>query len=136
MAYDLNGMRSNLADWLAGCPVLSVLLGVLMHKSTLKRIEREEAIRKVAGTMPTWQVAEIFNITEKKLQHLCGRAGISLAFYYSRYTPEDRDFIVKSRAEGMLISEIAKKLGRSEGSISSLLSNIKKQNGKQGGDHA
>lgn len=121
MAHDLDGVRSILA----GPSFNSVSLGVLMHKSTLKRLKREAAIREVAGTMPAWQVAEHFGITYKTLQELCSRAGISLAFYHKHYSPEEREYVVTARAQGVLVSDIAKKLGRTEGAISALLSNIK-----------
>lgn len=96
-----------------------------MHKSTLKRLKREAAIREVAGTMPAWQVAERFGIKETTLQEFCSRVGISLAFYHIPYTEEDRAYIIKARSEGMLLSDIAKHVGRSEGAVSALLSNLK-----------
>lgn len=96
-----------------------------MHKATLKRLAREAQIREIAGTMPAWKVAEHFGIKETTLQEFCSRAGISLAFYHIPYTPEEREIIITARRDGMLLSEIAKKVGRSEGAVSALLSNIK-----------
>lgn len=96
-----------------------------MHKATLKKLKREQAIREVAGTMPAWQVAERFGIKETTLQEFCSRAGISLAFYHRPYSDADREYIMKARAEGVLLSDIAKRIGRSEGAVSALLSNLK-----------
>lgn len=101
-----------------------------MHKATLKRLKREAAIREVAGTMPAWQIAEKFNVSEKNLQALCSRAGISLAFYHKPYSEEQKALIVELRAAGMLLSDIARQIGRSEGAISALLSNMKVRSGE------
>lgn len=92
-----------------------------MHKSTLKRLKREAAIREVAGTMPAWQVAEKFNVSEKNLQGLCSRAGISLAFYHKPYSEEDKAAVLAGREQGQTIAAIAKTIGRTEGSVSAFL---------------
>lgn len=100
-----------------------------MHKSTLKRIRREQAIRKVAGTMPAWRIAKMFNVSEINLQGICSRAGISLAFYLKRFSEEDKARVVAARKEGMSLARIAKMVGRSEGSVSALLSHLKIRKG-------
>lgn len=101
-----------------------------MHKSTLKRLKREAAIREVAGTMPAWQIAEKFKVSENNLQSICSRAGISLAFYQVHYTEEDKAKVLAARREGHSLAAIGKMVGRSEGSVSALLSNLKIRKGE------
>ncbi len=97
-----------------------------MHASTAKRLKREAAIREVAGTMPTWKIAEMFNISVKNLQMVCVKAGISLAYTRKPYTPLEEMYATEARAEGATINEIAQKLGRSPRGVEALLGRLNK----------
>ncbi len=107
-----------------------------MHASTVKKLKREAAIREVAGTMPAWQIAEMFNISVKNLQTVCVRAGISLAYAYRKYSPEEERYVVEAREAGVLIKDIARKLGRTERAIAALLYKLNKKSVTEGEDDA
>lgn len=86
------------------------------------------AMRKLAGTMPTWAIAEKLKLPEGELTAKASAFGISLAFYHLPWSPEQENELITLHASGLTQRKIAARLGRSLEAVNWHLVKLRKEN--------
>lgn len=100
-------------------------------KANKKRINNRRrliyAIKPLAGTMPAWKIGERINKSLPYVNQIARRAGISLAYYKTRWTTEDLHKLVELRNKGVTLKRCADILGRSLEAIKAQLNEMKRK---------
>lgn len=100
-------------------------------KRNARRINRRRRIRYAialrAGQMPAWRIGESMRLSERYVNELAQKFGISLAFVKPRWTPEQNVELLLLRQQGMTQKAIAEHLGRSLEAVKAQLRKLRNQ---------
>lgn len=100
-------------------------------KQNARRINKRRRIRRAialrAGQMPAWRIGESMHLSERYVNELAQRFGISLAFVKPRWKPEQDAELLRLRQQGMTQKAISERMGRSLEAIKAQLRKLQNQ---------